>query len=69
MWYVGARKAKRHLKRLLKGDLGLPSSGLPSLIKKVEQEKSRSYKMDKRLTGASIIDEPLQEVNIKIYNF
>ena len=46
----------------MKGDLGLPSTGLPSLIEKVEQEKSRSYKMDKRLTGASIIDEPLQEV-------
>jgi hypothetical protein len=46
----------------LKGDLGLPRNGLPSLINKVKQEQFRSFKMDKRLTGASIIDEPLQEV-------
>ncbi|XP_028391400.1 sorting nexin-13-like [Dendronephthya gigantea] len=62
LWYVGSRTAKRFLARSLKGNLGLPKTGLPSLIKKVEQEQFRSYKMDKRLTGASIIDEPLQEV-------
>ena len=62
LWYVGSRTAKRYLARTLKGDLGLPRNGLPSLIKKVEQEQYRSYKMDKRLTGSSIIDEPLQEV-------
>jgi hypothetical protein len=44
------------------GELGLPRNGLPSLIEKVKQEEFRSFRMDKRLTGASIIDEPLQEV-------
>lgn len=62
MWYVGSRAAKRCLARTLKGDLGSPRNGLPSIIEKVEKEQFRSYKMDKRLTGSSIIDEPLQKV-------
>jgi hypothetical protein len=52
------------------GELGLPRNGLPSLIEKVKQEEFRSFRMDKRLTGASIIDEPLQEVlycNFDVY--
>ena len=70
LWYVGSRTAKRYLARTLMGELGLPRNGLPSLIEKVKQEEFRSFRMDKRLTGASIIDEPLQEVlycNFDVY--
>ncbi|XP_032233860.2 sorting nexin-13 isoform X2 [Nematostella vectensis] len=36
--------------------------GLQTILEKVWESNKTSYKMDKRLTGSSIIDEPLQEV-------
>ena len=43
------------------GDFGPVSKGLEKVIQEIQLSR-KSFKMDKRLTGSSIIDEPLQEV-------
>ena len=45
----------------MQGDFGPVSKGLEKVIQEIQLSR-RSFKMDKRLTGSSIIDEPLQEV-------
>ena len=58
-------------KNALEGDFGPASKGLEKVIQEIQLSR-KSFKMDKRLTGSSIIDEPLQEVRkmstIKLYN-
>lgn len=48
-------------KNAVGGDFGPVSKGLDKVIQEIQLSR-RSFKMDKRLTGSSIIDEPLQEV-------
>jgi len=48
-------------KTTLEGDFGPVSKGLEKVIQEIQLSR-KSFKMDKRLTGSSIIDEPLQEV-------
>lgn len=48
-------------KNAREGDFGPVSKGLEKVIQEIQLSR-KSFKMDKRLTGSSIIDEPLQEV-------
>lgn len=48
-------------KNVVRGDFGPVSKGLDKVIQEIQLSR-KSFKMDKRLTGSSIIDEPLQEV-------
>lgn len=48
-------------KNAVRGDFGPVSKGLDKVIQEIQLSR-KSFKMDKRLTGSSIIDEPLQEV-------
>ena len=48
-------------KNAVQGDFGHVSKGLDKVIQEIQLSR-KSFKMDKRLTGSSIIDEPLQEV-------
>ena len=48
-------------KNAVQGDFGSVSKGLDKVIQEIQLSR-KSFKMDKRLTGSSIIDEPLQEV-------
>lgn len=48
-------------KNAQEGDFGPVSKGLEKVIQEIQLSR-KSFKMDKRLTGSSIIDEPLQEV-------
>ena len=52
-------------KNAREGDFGPVSKGLEKVIQEIQLSR-KSFKMDKRLTGSSIIDEPLQEVLIII---
>lgn len=51
-------------KNSMEGDFGPVSKGLEKVIQEIQLSR-RSFKMDKRLTGSSIIDEPLQEVKLR----
>ncbi|KAK2562711.1 Sorting nexin-13 [Acropora cervicornis] len=48
-------------KNAREGEFGPVSKGLEKVIQEIQLSR-KSFKMDKRLTGSSIIDEPLQEV-------
>ena len=59
--YWGYIMSQGMTKNALEGDFGVASKGLEKVIQEIQLSR-RSFKMDKRLTGSSIIDEPLQEV-------
>lgn len=59
--YWGYLMSQEMTKNALEGDFGPTSKGLEKVIQEIQLSR-KSFKMDKRLTGSSIIDEPLQEV-------
>jgi len=59
--YWGHVMSQELAKTTLEGDFGPVSKGLEKVIQEIQLSR-KSFKMDKRLTGSSIIDEPLQEV-------
>ena len=60
--YWGYLMSQEIMKNILEQDFGPVSKGLEKVIQEIQLSRM-SLKMDKRLTGSSIIDEPLQEVN------
>ena len=61
--YFGYAKSVERINKTASSTLELPEQGLDGILKEVWKSSRKSYKMDKRLTGSSIIDEPLQEVS------
>lgn len=61
--YIGYIKSVERMKKTSSSTLELPEQGMDEVIKEVWKSSRKSYKMDKRLTGSSIIDEPIQEVS------
>ncbi|XP_068670390.1 sorting nexin-13-like isoform X2 [Montipora foliosa] len=61
MGYWGYILSLETAKKCQEGDFGPTSKGLEKVIQEIQLSRN-SFKMDKRLTGSSIIDEPLQEV-------
>lgn len=61
--YLGYIRSVERIRKAANTNLELPEQGLEKILKEVWESSRKSYKMDKRLTGSSIIDEPLQEVN------
>ena len=59
--YWGYLMSQELKKNTLEGDFGPVTKGLEKVIQEIQLSRL-SFKMDKRLTGSSIIDEPLQEV-------
>ncbi|KAJ7371336.1 sorting nexin 13 [Desmophyllum pertusum] len=59
--YWGYLMSQEIMKNILEQDFGPVSKGLEKVIQEIQLSRM-SLKMDKRLTGSSIIDEPLQEV-------
>lgn len=62
--YIGYIKSTERLNKLSSSCLELPEQGLDKVLDQVWKSSRKSYKMDKRLTGSSIIDEPIQEVRL-----
>ena len=61
--YWGYLMSQEMRQSTLEGDFGPVSKGLEKVIQEIQLSRM-ALKMDKRLTGSSIIDEPLQEVNL-----
>lgn len=59
--YWGYLMSQEMRKSTLEGDFGPMSKGLGKVIHEIQLSRI-ALKMDKRLTGSNIIDEPLQEV-------
>lgn len=59
--YWGYLMSQELKENTLEGDFGPVSKGLEKVIQEIQLSRL-SFKMDKRLTGSSIIDEPLQDV-------
>ncbi|XP_073236247.1 sorting nexin-13-like isoform X3 [Porites lutea] len=59
--YWGYLMSQEMAKNAVRGNFGPVSKGLDKVIQEIQLSR-KSFKMDKRLTGSSIIDEPLQEV-------
>lgn len=59
--YWGYLMSQEMRQNTLEGDFGPMTKGLGKVIQEIQLSRM-ALKMDKRLTGSSIIDEPLQEV-------
>ena len=59
--YWGYLMSQEMRQNTLEGDFGPMTKGLGKVIQEIQLSRM-VLKMDKRLTGSSIIDEPLQEV-------
>ncbi|KAK1172935.1 sorting nexin-13 isoform X1 [Acipenser oxyrinchus oxyrinchus] len=57
----GKTNSEKYLEKCEHSFLPATQSGIPKTLEEMKQE-SRQIKIDRRLTGASIIDEPLQQV-------
>ncbi|KAK1173157.1 sorting nexin-13-like isoform X1 [Acipenser oxyrinchus oxyrinchus] len=57
----GKTNSEKHLEKCEHSFLPATQPGIPKTLEELKQE-SRQIKIDRRLTGASIIDEPLQQV-------
>lgn len=64
--YWGYLMSQEMRKSTLEGDFGPMSKGLGKVIHEIQLSRI-ALKMDKRLTGSNIIDEPLQEIIWRMY--